>query len=69
MSQEIVEAVRDIEREKGIESGTLVAALEDALLAAYKKMPGSSRHATSKSTSSAISASSRSSSRPTSRSV
>src|SRR5438309_1763140 len=45
MSQEIIEAVRDIEREKGIESGTLVAALEDALLAAYKKMPGSSRHA------------------------
>src|SRR3989449_397198 len=46
MSQEIIEAVRDIEREKGIESGTLVAALEDALLGAYKKMPGSSRHAT-----------------------
>jgi transcription termination/antitermination protein NusA len=46
MTQEIVEAVRDIEREKGIEGGTLVAALEDALLAAYKKMPGSSRHAT-----------------------
>src|SRR5918912_1035359 len=46
MSQEIVDAVRDIEREKGIESGTLVAALEDALLAAYKKMPESSRHAT-----------------------
>src|SRR5436309_14695259 len=46
MTQEIVEAVRDIEREKGIESGTLVAALEDALLAAYKKMPGSSRDAT-----------------------
>ncbi len=46
MSQEIIDAVRDIEREKGIESGTLVAALEDALLAAYKKMPGSSRHAT-----------------------
>ena len=45
MTQEIVEAVRDIEREKGIESGTLVAALEDALLAAYKKMPGSARHA------------------------
>src|SRR5258705_11661462 len=45
MSQEIVEAVRDIEREKGIESGTLVAALEDALLAAYKKMPGAARHA------------------------
>src|ERR1700691_4802009 len=46
MSQEIVEAVRDIEREKGIESGTLVSALEDALLAAYKKTPGASRHAT-----------------------
>jgi N utilization substance protein A len=45
MSQEIVEAVREIEREKGIESGTLVAALEDALLAAYKKTPGSTRHA------------------------
>jgi transcription termination/antitermination protein NusA len=46
MSQEIIEAVRDIEREKGIESGMLVNALEDALLAAYKKMPGASRHAT-----------------------
>jgi N utilization substance protein A len=46
MTQEIVEAVRDIEREKGIEGGALVAALEDALLAAYKKTPGASRHAT-----------------------
>src|ERR1700745_290932 len=46
MTQEIVEAVRDIEREKGIESGALVAALEDALLAAYKKTAGASRHAT-----------------------
>src|ERR1700755_2717029 len=46
MSQEIVDAVVKIEREKGIESGTLVAALEDALLAAYKKTPGASRHAT-----------------------
>ncbi|MEI8104763.1 MAG: transcription termination factor NusA [Actinomycetes bacterium] len=46
MSQEIVDAVREIEREKGIETGTLVAALEDALLAAYKKTPGASRHAT-----------------------
>ena len=45
MSQEILEAVREIEREKGIESGTLVAALEDALLAAYKKTPGATRHA------------------------
>ena len=46
MTQEIIDAVRDIEREKGIEGGTLVAALEDALLAAYKKTPGASRHAT-----------------------
>src|SRR5712671_1147300 len=45
MTQEIVEAVREIEREKGIENGTLVAAFEDALLAAYKKTPGASRHA------------------------
>src|ERR671928_69074 len=45
MSQEIIEAVHEIEREKGIESGTLVAALEDALLAAYKKTPGAARHA------------------------
>jgi N utilization substance protein A len=45
MSQEIVDAVREIEREKGIESGTLVSALEDALLAAYKKTPGAARHA------------------------
>jgi transcription termination/antitermination protein NusA len=46
MSQEIITAVRELEREKGIESGTLVKALEDGLLAAYKKTPGSSRHAT-----------------------
>jgi transcription termination/antitermination protein NusA len=46
MSQEIVEAVREIEREKGIDSGALLSALEDALLAAYKKTPGASRHAT-----------------------
>jgi len=46
MSQEIIDAVRDIEKEKGIESGTLVAALEDALLAAYRKTPGATRHAT-----------------------
>src|SRR6184192_1953743 len=46
MSQEIIEAVGEIERDKGIEEGALVAALEDALLAAYKKTPGASRHAT-----------------------
>src|SRR6476619_5386816 len=46
MSREIIEAVKTIEREKGIEEDTLIHALEDALLAAYKKTPGSSRHAT-----------------------
>src|SRR5919201_1984874 len=46
MTQEIIDGIREIEREKGIEGGTLVHALEDALLAAYKKMPGAARHAT-----------------------
>ena len=46
MSREIIEAVKTIEREKGIEEDTLIHALEDALLAAYKKTPESSRHAT-----------------------
>src|SRR5436309_3106192 len=46
MSREIIEAVKAIEREKGIEENTLIHALEDALLAAYKKTPGASRHAT-----------------------
>src|SRR5687767_8572792 len=45
MSREILEAVREIEKEKGIEDDTLVGALEDALLAAYKKTPGAARHA------------------------
>jgi transcription termination/antitermination protein NusA len=45
MTQEIVEAIREIEREKGIEHGTLEDALRDALLAAYKKTPGAARHA------------------------
>jgi N utilization substance protein A len=46
VSREIIEAVRQIEKEKGIEDETLVRALEDALLAAYKKTPGAARHAT-----------------------
>ncbi|HEY7730540.1 MAG TPA: transcription termination factor NusA [Gaiellaceae bacterium] len=45
MSIEIIENIRALEREKGIEQDTLVRALEDALLAAYKKTPGASRHA------------------------
>jgi N utilization substance protein A len=46
MSIEIIENIRALEREKGIEQDTLVHALEDALLAAYKKTPGAARHAT-----------------------
>jgi transcription termination/antitermination protein NusA len=46
MSREIIEAVRVIEKEKGIDGDTLIAALEDALLAAYKTTPGATRHAT-----------------------
>ena len=45
MSREIIEAVRALEREKGIDEGVLVHALEDGLLAAYKKTPGAARHA------------------------
>jgi N utilization substance protein A len=45
MSQEIIEGIHTIEREKGIEEGVLISALEDALLAAYKKTPEATRHA------------------------
>ena len=45
MSREIVEAVHVLEREKGISSDRLMAALEDALLSAYKKTPGAARYA------------------------
>src|SRR5918912_1457991 len=45
MSQEIVDAVRALGREKGISEDKLMAALEDALLSAYKKTPGSARYA------------------------
>ena len=40
MSQEIVDAVRALAREKGISEDKLLHALEDALLSAYKKQPG-----------------------------
>jgi transcription termination/antitermination protein NusA len=46
MSREIVEAVRELERDRNLEGGILVDALRDGLLAAYKKTPGSYRHAT-----------------------
>src|SRR6187397_2061529 len=45
MSQEIIEGIQAIEREKGIEEGVLITALEDALRAAYRKTPGATRHA------------------------
>jgi transcription termination/antitermination protein NusA len=45
MSREIVEAVRTLEQEKGIASATLMSALEDALLSAYKKTPGAAKYA------------------------
>jgi transcription termination/antitermination protein NusA len=45
MSREIVEAVKVLEQEKGIDSDTLMSALEDALLSAYKKTPGAARYA------------------------
>jgi transcription termination/antitermination protein NusA len=46
MSREIIEAVHVIEKEKGIDGETLIGALEDSLLAAEKKTPGATRHAT-----------------------
>ncbi|MEA2125856.1 MAG: transcription termination/antitermination protein NusA, partial [Solirubrobacteraceae bacterium] len=45
MSQEIVDAVRALAQDKGISEEKLIAALEDALLSAYKKKPGSARYA------------------------
>jgi len=45
MSREIVEAIKGLEQEKGISSETLMGALEDALLSAYKKTPGSAKYA------------------------
>ncbi len=45
MSQEIVDAVRALAQDKGISEEKLITALEDALLSAYKKKPGSSRYA------------------------
>ena len=45
MNREILEAIKMIEREKGISAETLILALEDALLAAYKKTPGAAEYA------------------------
>jgi len=45
MSREILEATRALAVEKGIASEKLFVALEDALLSAYKKQPGSAKYA------------------------
>ncbi len=45
MSREIVEAMDALAREKGIAPEKLRAALEDALLSAYKKQPGAAKYA------------------------
>src|SRR3989442_4693372 len=45
MSREILEAMHALAREKGIAPDKLFFALEDALLSAYKKTPGSAKYA------------------------
>src|SRR5438477_4905026 len=45
MSRDILEAMHALAREKGIEPEKLMIALEDALLSAYKKQPGSAKYA------------------------
>ena len=45
MTKEIVEAVGVLEREKGISADRLMAALEDALLSAYKKTQDAAKYA------------------------
>jgi N utilization substance protein A len=45
MSAEIVEALKVLGAEKGIAVETLMKALEDALLSAYKKQPGAAKYA------------------------
>ena len=45
MSREILEAMGALAREKGISAEKLRHALEDALLSAYKKQPGSAKYA------------------------
>jgi transcription termination/antitermination protein NusA len=39
VSKELLEGVKLLEKERGIEAETLLSAIEEALLAAYKKMP------------------------------
>jgi N utilization substance protein A len=45
MSREILDAITQLAREKSIAPEKLLSALEDALLSAYKKLPGAARYA------------------------
>src|ERR1022692_2915431 len=45
MSREILDAMHALARVKGIEPEKLMVALEDALLSAYTKHPGSAKYA------------------------
>ena len=44
MNLEFIEALRDLEKEKGIDSNVLIEAIEAALISAYKKNFGSSQN-------------------------
>ena len=45
MSRDIIDAMRALAEEKGISPERLIAALEDALLSAYKKQPAAAKYA------------------------
>jgi N utilization substance protein A len=45
VSREVIDAIKELADEKGIESDILMSALEDALLSAYRKKPDSARYA------------------------
>ena len=44
MNLEFIEALRDLEKEKGIDADVLIEAIEAALISAYKKNFGSSQN-------------------------
>jgi transcription termination/antitermination protein NusA len=45
VSRELVDAIKELGAEKGIDAEILMGALEDALLSAYRKTPGAARYA------------------------
>jgi N utilization substance protein A len=45
VSRELVDAIKELGAEKGIDGEILMGALEDALLSAYRKTPGAARYA------------------------